>query len=108
MGLIDFELICQKDNQQLREDLKYYKNQNARLKEQLKEEKRSHEFDERVVEQHHDFVDKHYAQQKEFIKLLEDGMRICAGNNHYGPWTILKEVLRQYKKIIGDDKNEKC
>lgn len=37
MGLNNFILTCEKDNEELRKDLEYYKNQNARLKKQNQE-----------------------------------------------------------------------
>lgn len=98
MGLNNFILTCEKDNEELRKDLEYYKNQNARLKKQNQELKSqlkgtTHCFDEeehkRLKEQLENSIkvnmaDHKYASecedkvvvleahQKEFIKYLED------------------------------------
>ena len=66
---------------------------------QLKEEKRSHDYDERVVEQHCDFVDKHYAQKKEFIKYLED---MLDDENDIFSVVRVKDALSKYKEIMGE------
>lgn len=70
-------------------------------------EKRSHEYDERVAEQHCDFVDKHYTQKKEFIKYLEANISACENVSdllfsHNKELKVYREVLQKYNEIIGN------
>lgn len=50
---------------------------------------------------------KHNTQQKEFIKWLEDEIKLQEEINDKLLATGFEEVLQEYKEIIGDDKNGK-
>lgn len=80
MGLENFILTCEKDNEQLRKDIDYYKNYNKRLKkenQQLKEQLESSEKARKeAIEFINDKSDKGYnfgwiLQNEEIYKLLE-------------------------------------
>lgn len=115
MGLNNFILNCEKDNDELRKDLNYYKNYANRLQqekenlqeqlsiktlqlEELKLSKRDY-TQENILEMK---MNKLETQQKEFIKYLED---MLDDENDIFSVVRVKDVLSKYKKIIGDKTN---
>ena len=122
MGLTNFILTCEKDNKELRKDLEYYKNQNARLKKQIEEARK--EISEYSYKLSNYRCEETYeTQQKAFIKFLEDEIKQNTpslrwkhynedGFNDYdveNPCGIVmqpidkiyKQILKKYKEIIG-------
>lgn len=70
MGLENFILACEKDNEQLRKDIDYYKNCNKRLKNNLQQK-------DKVIDECIELLDYYYISnmkykdsQEEFKKLL--------------------------------------
>ena len=61
-------------------------------------------FDSKV-----DVLTKIETQQKEFIKYLEDYLKLFDNKDIYeeGSYDTIEEILSKYKEIIGDVKNEK-
>ena len=113
MGLNNFILTCERESKELKKDLEYYKNQNARLKKQLEVGKEQYndlvEEKESLQEQLSSNTLQLQTQQKEFIKYLEDKIENKRLNatctTEYTDYVIpLKDVLQKYKEIIGDDK----
>lgn len=130
MGLNNFILTCEKDNEELRKDLDYYKNQNTRLKKQLEEckatnEVLSHELTKyKILKQDHLItfceipigdIPKLITQQKKFINYLEEKINFYNNRDSYivadilGSYDLnkielelLEEILQKYKEIIGD------
>ena len=126
MGLNNFILTCEKDNEELRKDINYYKNMTSRLKKENQELKKQLENcycnrtdcsgrikDSKVYDS---LVQKVETQQKEFIKWLEDEIKqeenentiellsdpnSCRTPNLRYKENILKEILQKYKEIIG-------
>lgn len=106
MGLTNFILTCEKDNEELRKDINYYKNMTSRLKKEKQELKKqleeykngyfklSEENDNYAIKFH-----KYKTQQKEFILYLR----------HLSNWYsadgvkqgMVNEILQKYKSIIG-------
>lgn len=92
MGLNNFILTCEKDNEELRKDLEYYKNQNARLKKQNQELKSqlkgtTHCFDE---EEH-----KRLSEQLELLTSKLDEYDLIVDERNQ-----LKKQLEEYKDKI--------
>ncbi len=118
MGLNNFILTCEKDNEELRKNINYYKNmvsrlkkENQELKNHLKELKNGYkiklekllangiepdleDFYLAEIECKANDYDKLLNQQKEFIKFLEDNY-----NLEHDIWYI--KILQKYKEIIG-------
>ena len=137
MGLTNFILTCEKDNEELRKDINYYKNMTSRLKKENQELKKQVEVSNELVAQgtltemklrdevnrwRKEYQDtykdvrieiKEYkTQQKEFIKYLEDEIHSCEAVsdllfNSNKEMKVYKEILQKYKSIIGDMNNEK-
>lgn len=122
MGLENFILTCEKDNEQLRKDIDYYKNYNKRLKKENQELKKQLEdmtLCRDIASGHRKEVQDRETillnQQKEFIEWLEKeiqgqedyavsfGLTIDYGTAEYtsGKIDALKESLSKYKEIIG-------
>ena len=104
MGLTNFILECEKNNEQLRNDINYYKNFNKRLQKENQELKKQLEKYKRLGFKHlNDKCNNLETQQKEFIEWLENESREiyrdCGLRQN-----IFKQVLQKYKEIIGDDK----
>lgn len=110
MGLINFILTCEKDNEELKKDINYYKNMASRLKKENQELKSQLEdANEKIILLQASEPMLNYkkaleeTQQKEFIKYLEEkekrfdtiGEPINAG--------ACCGILQKYKSIIGDD-----
>ena len=77
MGLTNFILECEKDNEQLRNDINYYKNFNKRLQKENKELKKQLEeldkklfFTKNELEMRQKSIDNKLNQQKEFIEYM--------------------------------------
>lgn len=175
MGLNNFILTCEKDNEELRKGINYYKNMTSRLKKENQElEKQNNNFKtsldesqeiiidyikeieklkkqleekEKLIEQcdlsvsnmmncycertdcsgrikdskvYDSLVQKVENQQQEFIKWLEDEIKlynkdIQTFSKDYNVYfslindlkvgkTKTEEILQKYKEIIGDDK----
>ena len=116
MGLTNFILECEKDNEQLRNDINYYKNFNKRLqKENQKLKKKIEEYKEQVSKGLYNtclpyttgydkaIKDKE-MQQKEFIEYLENEININPYDiSDYDYEYIINTILSKYKKIIGED-----
>lgn len=132
MGLTNFILTCEKDNEELRKDINYYKNMASRLKKENQELKEklekykatnkvlSHELTkDKVLQQDYlttccgipiGDIPKLLTQQKEFIKWLENGIEKVK-NTEFLDERIQRagliaynRCLQKYKKIIGDDR----
>ena len=80
MGLENFILTCEKDNEQLRKDIDYYKNYNKRLEKQNKQLKEQLESSEKARKEAIDYINKKankgynfgwVLQNEEIDKLLE-------------------------------------
>lgn len=115
MGLNSFILNCEKDNEELRKDINYYKNITSRLKKENQELKKQLEENKNplkgIFAQVNDDmllrncgamqseINGYKSQQKEFIKYLEDEIE-----NSTFLKSPLETVLQKYKKIIGDGK----
>ncbi len=92
MGLNNFILTCEKDNEELRKDLEYYRNQNARLKKQNQELKSqlkgtTHCYDE---EEH-----KRLSEQLELLTSKLDEYDLIVDERNQ-----LKKQLEEYKDKI--------
>lgn len=74
--------------------------ENQELKKQVEE--RNIEYFKGAYDTH----DKYYTQQKEFIKYLEDYLKLFDNKDIYeeGSYDTIEEILSKYKEIIGDDK----
>lgn len=137
MGLNNFILTCERESKELKKDLEYYKNQNARLKKQLLitengfkastdelcEYAKENQELKSQLEEINKMIEKcgfvnieqvmlNYcgllSQQKEFIKYLEDLIKLKSLNAtcmfEYNDTVLpLKEILQKYRSIIGDD-----
>lgn len=140
MGLNNFILTCERESKELKKDLEYYKNQNARLKKQLLitengfkastdelcEYAKENQELKSQLEEINKMIEKcgfvnieqvmlNYcsllSQQKEFIKYLEDLIKLKSLNAtcmfEYNDTVLpLKEILQKYRSIIGSDSNE--
>lgn len=140
MGLNNFILTCERESKELKKDLEYYKNQNARLKKQLLitengfkastdelcEYAKENQELKSQLEEINKMIEKcgfvnieqvmlNYcgllSQQKEFIKYLEDLIKLKSLNAtcmfEYNDTILpLKEILQKYRSIIGSDSNE--
>ncbi len=129
MGLTNFILTCEKDNEELRKDINYYKNMASRLKKENQELKEklekykatnkvlSHELTkDKVLQQDYlttccgipiGDIPKLLTQQKEFIKWLENGIEKVK-NTEFLDERIQRagliaynRCLQKYKEIIG-------
>lgn len=124
MGLNNFILTCEKDNEKLRKDINYYKNMTSRLKKENQElKKQLEDANEKIILLQASEPMLNYKkaleenQQKEFIKYLENKIKKLENNHEhmvidmFGSYdlnaldlNILKEILQKYKSIIGEDK----
>ena len=113
MGLTNFILTCEKDNEELRKDINYYKNMTSRLKKENQELKK--QLEERISESSYfDMItDENISnknQQKEFIEYLENEIKeydeVVEKGFYFERYKCLKEILSKYKEIIGGDINE--
>ena len=116
MGLTNFILTCEKDNEELKKDINYYKNMASRLKKENQELKSQLEdANEKIILLQASEPMLNYkkaleeTQQKEFIKYLEDEIHSCEAVsdllfNSNKEMKVYKEILQKYKSIIGDDK----
>ena len=105
MGLTNFILECEKDNEQLRNDINYYKNFNKRLQKENKELKKQLEEYKRLGFKHlNDKCNKLENQQKEFIKWLEDYLNLFDYRDiqEQAGYDMLEEILQKYKEITGE------
>lgn len=112
MGLTNFILTCEKDNEELKRDINYYKNkasrlekENQELKKQIEETDRKLFLTKNELDMREKTIDNKLNQQKEFIKYLEDEINKCQSNIFadgvkYG----FQLSLSKYKEIIGNDK----
>lgn len=134
MGLNNFILTCEKDNEELRKDINYYKNLTSRLKKENQELKKQLEEINKMIEKcgfvNIEQVMLNYcgllSQQKEFIKYLEDKIKkekddleklcelykIPKENNAaykfaYSYINKMEEILQKYKEIIGVEDEKK-
>ena len=117
MGLNNFILTCEKDNEELRKDINYYNNMTLRLKKENQKLKKQVEdlFSEnrnlrKKLENFMTFENYKYTlnkkikletQQKEFIKYLEDKMNLYKINTQGYSMNLIEEILQKYKSIIG-------
>lgn len=106
MGLNNFILTCEKDNEELRKDINYYKNMTSRLKKENQELKK--QLEQYKGSQSCSFINicknvkiANYNQQKEFIKWLE---AMLDNENDIFSVVRVKDVLQKYKEIIGVEK----
>lgn len=125
MGLNNFILTCEKDNEELRKDINYYNNmtsrlkkENQELKKQLEENKDNYNCLLKQKEQFEYIMSKqvdYQGQQKEFIKYLEDEIKelqkIKETELDYDiikdvipQLLVYEEILQKYKEIIGAEK----
>lgn len=93
-------LMGEKENCQ---NVKTLLKENQELKKQLEE--RNIEYFKGV----YDTNDKHYTQQKEFIKYLEDEIKSCEAVsdllfNANKEMKIYKQILQKFKEMIGVEK----
>lgn len=123
MGLTNFILTCEKDNEELRKDINYYKNMTSRLKKEKQELKKQLEkinkfkfsckkdetqipttiYNKKTIED----ISKIKSQQKEFIKWLEDEIKLYENDilnfsKDYNVYFSLINDLRVSKAKIGD------
>ena len=106
------------ENQELKKQLEEYQLQNINLREDVMIQKIA--FPDKLIKDKtfynlYDMLtyEELLAQQKEFIKYLEDGIEKATTNpytklSEYGMNRIhiYNEILQKYKEIIGDVKNE--
>ena len=122
MGLTNFILECEKDNEQLRNDINYYKNFNKRLQKENKElKKQLEEANEKILLLQASEPMLNYKkaleenQQKEFVeymnKTIEELECDDVDDEDLKGYIIqridtFKDILQKYKEIIGasDDK----
>ena len=128
MGLTNFILTCEKDNEELRKDINYYKNMTSRLKKENQELNKQVEVSNELVAQgtltemklrnevnrwRKEYQDtykdvrieiKEYkTQQKEFIKYLEDEINKLVkeyGNYVYDDYSEEKGKYDSYQEIL--------
>ncbi|MEI3498927.1 MAG: hypothetical protein V8Q71_00125 [Bacilli bacterium] len=128
MGLNNFVLTCEKDNEELRKDINYYKNMTSRLKKENQELNKQVEVSNELVAQgtltemklrnevnrwRKEYQDtykdvrieiKEYkTQQKEFIKYLEDEINKLVkeyGNYVYDDYSEEKGKYDSYQEIL--------
>ena len=116
MGLTNFILTCEKDNEELRKDINYYKNtvsrlkkENQELRDKISDMQESYETDAEA--KFYDYLGKHESksdketQQKEFIKYLEDEIEECFRSGDCRELKTFQNILQKYKSITGE-KNE--
>lgn len=117
MGLTNFILTCEKDNEELKRDINYYKNkasrlekENQELKKQIEETDRKLFLTKNELDMREKTIDNKLNQQKEFIKWLENGIE-KVNNTEFLDERIQRagliaynRCLQKYKEIIGDDK----
>lgn len=123
MGLTNFILECEKDNEQLRNDINYYKNFNKRLQKENKElKKQLEEYEKQLkpnyyvkglegtLKEYQHTMTKYDTQQKEFIeymtKTIEELECDDVDDEEMKGYLIqkidiFKEILSKYKEIIG-------
>lgn len=125
MGLTNFILTCEKDNEELKKDINYYKNMASRLKKENQElKKQVEELDKKIffikneLDMRQKSINNKLIQQKEFIKYLGGEIERLPGLTTWfyknakgkliGHTEIVqgayKEILQKYKEILGDDK----
>lgn len=132
MGLNNFVLTCEKDNEELRKDINYYKNMTSRLKKENQELNKQVEVSNELVAQgtltemklrnevnrwRKEYQDtykdvrieiKEYkTQQKEFIKYLEDEINKLVkeyGNYVYDDYSEEKGKYDSYQEILQEYK----
>lgn len=109
MGLNNFILTCEKDNEELRKDINYYKNmtsglkkENQELKKQLEENTDYYCKASNIKRERAKRIIELKTQQKEFIKYLKD---MLDDENDIFSVVRVKDVLQKYKEIIGEDIN---
>lgn len=123
MGLTNFILECEKDNEQLRNDINYYKNFNKRLQKENQELKKQLEeldkklfFTKNELEMRQKSIGNKLNQQKEFIeymnKTIEELECEDVDDEEMKGYLIqridtFKEILSKYKEIIGNIFDEK-
>lgn len=130
MGLANFILECEKDNEQLRNDINYYKNFNKRLQKENKELKKQLEEKQNplkgIFAQVNDDtllrdcgnmnaeINELKNQQKEFIEYLESEIKYlkivplgCKTGYLDGKEHSYIEILSKYKEIIGGKDDNK-
>lgn len=115
MGLINFILTCEKDNEELKKDINYYKNMASRLKKENQELKSQLEdANEKIILLQASEPMLNYkkaleeTQQKEFIKYLEDESKEIYRDGGLRQY-IFRQILRKYRSITGvsDENNIK-
>ncbi len=115
--LINEIKVLEQENEELKKQLDDYKNgYRNRLNNQLAEgvEPDPEDFYLAEIEGKADDYDKLVAQQKEFIKYLEDSIKVAKNtieslNDCRIPYSkckeiISKEILSKYKEIIGSER----
>lgn len=128
MGLENFILTCEKDNEELRKDVNYYKNMASRLKKKNQElKKHLDDANEKILLLQASEPMLNYKkaleeiQQKEFIKYLENEInkekddleKLCELYNipkendiaykfFYSYINKLEKILQKYRSIIGE------
>ena len=128
MGLTNFILTCEKDNEELRKDINYYKNMTSRLKKENQELNKQVEVSNELVAQGtltemklrnevnrwrkeyqdtykdvHIEIKEYKTQQKEFIKYLEDEINKLVkeyGNYVYDDYSEEKGKYDSYQEIL--------
>lgn len=115
MGLNNFILTCEKDNEELRKDINYYNNMTSRLKKENQElKKQLEEYKEQVHKGlynvclpyktgYNKAIKDKEIQQKEFIKWLEDYLNLFDNMDidEQISYDTIEEILQKYKEIIG-------
>lgn len=86
--------------------------ENQELKKQLEELDKKLFFTKNELDMWEKSIDNKLNQQKEFIKYLEDEIKLEIQRESVGCETtnkrcILEEILQKYKELMGDDKEWK-
>ena len=78
--------------------------ENQELKKQLEEADRKLFFTKNELDMRQKSIDNKLTQQKEFVKYLEDEIKLQEKINDKLLATAFEEILQKYKETIGDDK----
>ncbi len=102
MGLTNFMLTCEKDNEELRKDIKYYKNYNSRLKNQLQQKDKAIDECIELVNQWKNYCNRNYEEETYDNISIQNNVhwKYCAGHLNG-----LLEKLQQAKEVNKDVKD---
>lgn len=99
MGLENFVLNCEKDNEELRKDVNYYKNKASRLEKEIQQKEFIKYLEDEIQKQETVIAEN---QEKSYFSIYEDEKENLklSSQKAYTRRRILEEILKKYKKII--------